>query len=188
MDENVLIKLYYDWLVDQIDYDYKAGNYEDLLEYLFNMDFVWLDTVPLDENRAIDGLELRENYAKIIGENDGNLLLNLLSRKRCSMLEMLVAFSERLTGLSNLNGDMFAREKFFWMFIDNLGLNWATKYDFDMDIVGEILNDFLSGTVHGREPKGNENPPVLFPCREVYNNMNYDLFMQANLYLKSYLL
>ena len=187
MDEQVLIKLYYDWLVDQIDYDEKAGMYEDLLELLFNMDFVWLDSIPLDENRAVDGLGLRETYAKIINGNEGQMLLYTLSSKQCSLLEMLVAFADRLTGLTTLNNTDHPKEKFFWMFIDNLGLSWANKYDFDIDIVTELLNDFMCGTLHGQEPKGNENPPVLFPCREVYNNMNYDLFMQANLYLKSYL-
>ena len=97
------------------------------------------------------------------------------------MLEMLVAFADRLTYIVNLK-----RCDFFWMFIDNLGLNWATKYDFDQDIVAETLNDFMYGTIHGKEPKGHETPPVLFPCREVYSNMNDDLYMQANLYLKSY--
>ena len=183
MNEKLLIKLYYDWLVDQIDFEDKVNLYEHLLEHLFNTDFIWLDSIPLDENRAVDGLNLREVFAKIIGNEDGELLLYDLSLKGCSLLEMLVAFADRLTGLVDLG-----KEAFFWMFIDNLGLGWATEYDFDIDIVNDILNDFMSGTVHGQEPKGNENPPVLFPCREVYSNMNYDLFMQANLYLKSYFL
>ena len=181
MNEEYLVKLYVDWLVELIDDNEKAGLYEHLIELLFNTDFIWLESVPLDENRAADGLKLRKDYAKLLGENDGNLLLNLLQNKPCSMLEMLVAFADRLTYIVNLK-----RCDFFWMFIDNLGLNWATKYDFDQDIVTETLNDFMYGTIHGKEPKGHETPPVLFPCREVYSNMNDDLYMQANLYLKSY--
>ena len=184
MDENYLIKLYYDWLTDEIDIDDKVNLYEHLLEYLFNTDFVWLKSIPLDENRAIDGVDLRKKYAKMLGQNDGNLLLNLMENKPCSLLEMFVAFADRMTQLVNT----LSKESFFWMFIDNLGLGWATEYDFDIDIVAEILNDFMFGTVQEKKKKGHENPPVLFPCREVYNNLNSDLFLQANLYLKSYFL
>ena len=183
MNEEYLVKLYVDWLVEQIDDKEKAGLYEDLIELLFNTDFVWLESVPLDENRAADGLKMRKIYAKLLGENDGNLLLNLLQNKPCSMLEMLVAFADRLTYIVSLK-----RCDFFWMFIDNLGLGWATEYDFDLDWVNRIITDFIYGTLNGKEPVGKENPPVLFPCREVYNSLNSDLYMQANLYLKSYFL
>lgn len=183
MDKDILVKSYYDWLIDQIDFDDKSNLYEHLLEHLFNKNFVWLESIPLDENRFTDGLDLRQIYAKLLGLEQGNLFLNLMQNNPCNLLEMLVAFADRLTNLVSLE-----KYEFFWMFIDNLGLGWATEYDFDIDLVDEILNDFMLGTVHGEEPKGNQNPPVLFPCREVYNNLNSDLYLQANLYLKSYFL
>jgi len=180
MINNLFIKLYFDWLTDLIDFDDKINLYEHLLEHLFETDFRWLESIPLDKNRAVDGLDLRQTYAQYLKE-EGPTFLALLSDKPCSMLEMLVAFSNRLTGLVSLE-----KYEFFWMFIDNLGLGWATEYDFDVDLVNDILHDFMFGTIHGKEPKGKENPPVLFPCREVYNNLTSDLYMQANLYLKSY--
>lgn len=184
MDEQTLIKLYYDWLIDSIDFGDKVNLYEHLLEHLFNTDFVWLESIPKDENRAIDGIELRSKFGRNLNPNESQMLLQALALKRCSLLEMFVAFADRLTQIvGNLE-----RYEFFWMFIDNLGLGWATEYDFDIDIVNDILRDFTYGTIHGQEPKADENPPVLFPCREVYNNMNYDLYAQANLYLKSYFL
>lgn len=184
MDENYIVKLYYDWLIDSIDdFDDKVTLYEHLLEYLFETDFVWLKSIPFDENRSIEGLKLREEYAKKLDKKDADVLLSKLKSKTCSLLEMFIAFAEKLTQIIDIQ-----KAAFFWIFIDNLGLGWATEYDFDIDIVSGILNDFMYGTVHGHEPVGNEKPPVLFPCREVYANMNYDLFMQANLYLNSYFL
>ena len=183
MNDEMLLKMYFDWLTELIECDDRTNLYETLLHYLFDTNFVWLESIPLDENRAEDGLELRKFYAKLLGENGGPRLLELLQNKPCSMLEMLVAFADKLTQLVSLE-----KYEFFWMFIENLGLAWATEYDFDINIVGEIVNDFMYGTVHGHEPKGKENPPVLFPCREVYNNMNDNLFLQANMYLKSYFL
>ena len=184
MDEIYIVKLYYDWLIDSIDdFDDKVTLYEHLLECLFNTDFVWLKSVPLDENRSVEGLKLRKEYAKKLSQEDADILMNNLQYKSCSLLEMFIAFADKLTEIIDIQ-----KAAFFWMFIDNLGLGWATEYDFDIDIVTEILNDFMFGRVHGHEPVGNEKPPVLFPCREVYANMNDDLFMQANLYLKSYFL
>lgn len=183
MNEQTLLKLYYDWLTELIDFEDKVNLYEHLLEHLFNTDFVWLETIPLDKNRAVDGLGLRYNYSRLLDEQTRIEFNELMKDKQCSILEMLIAFADRLTGLVSLE-----RYEFFWMFIDNLGLGWSTEYDFDIDIVNDILHDFMYGTVHGQEPKGKENPPVLFPCREVYNNLNSDLYMQANLYLKSYFL
>ena len=181
MNEEYLIKMYYDWLIDQVDFDDRVNLYESLLLHLFDVDFEWLPNIPLDENRAGDGLKLRVQFANSIGQNDGQIFLNFVQNKRCSLLEMFVAFADRLTQLLDLN-----KAAFFWMFIDNLHLDWATEYDFDQEVVDNILYDFMHGTVNGKEPKGHENPPVLFPCREVYNNMNCDLYLQANLYLKSY--
>lgn len=178
-----LIKSYYDWLIDSIDFDDKVNMYEHLLEHLFNKDYEWLENIPLDANRAADGLALRKEFGYMLDEQSKQEFLSLLVDKKCSLLEMFIALADRLTQLVSLE-----KYEFFWMFIDNLGLGWATVYDYDMDIVEGILTDFIYGTVHGKEPKVNENPPTLFPCREVYANMNDDLYMQANLYLKSYFL
>ena len=178
-----LIQSYYDWLMDSIDFDDKVNMYEHLLEHLFNRDYIWLENIPLDANRAADGLSLRREFGALLDEQKKQEFFALLADKKCSLLEMFIALADRLTQLVSLE-----KYEFFWMFIDNLGLGWATVYDYDMDIVDGILTDFIYGTVHGEEPKGNENPPVLFPCREVYANMNDDLYMQANLYLKSYFL
>ena len=178
-----LIKSYYDWLTDKIDFDDKTLMYETLLQFLFGKDFTWLESIPLDKNRAVDGIGLRYDFANLLSPQEHDIFLNMLCDKPCSMLEMLIAFGERLIQLVSLE-----KYEFFWMFIDNLGLGWATESDYDQDIVNGIINDFLNGTVNGNEPKGNLKPPVLFPCREVYTNLNLDLYMQANLYLKSYFL
>ena len=198
MDEQKLIDLYYDFLIDMIDVDEKSVIYETLLKYLFDKDFVWLENIPLDQNRYEDGISLRKEFSNKICVNDPNLALifvQIFAEKRCSILEMFVAFARRLTTIiSSL--DIC---DFFWMFIDNLGLNWANENDYDFDIVNGVIDDFLYGTFNGiwsedeygnmkRISRGIGNPPVLFPCREVYMNLDKDLYMQANLYLKSYFL
>lgn len=186
--------MYYDYLTSLIDVDDKNMLYETLLQHLYNVEFKWLEKIPLDRNRAVDGIDLRKNYINLFvssSGNDVNLEVmefeNLMNDRPCSVLEMLVAFANRLTQIITLD-----ISQYFWMFIDNLGLGWATEYDFDIDIVDRILYDFMFGTVNGLPPGKDvnlgKNPPVLFPCREVFMNLDKDLYMQANLYLKSYFL
>lgn len=174
-----LLKSYFDWLVEKIDLEEKVSLYESLLEFLFDKDFIWLENIPLDKNRASDGLNLRKEYMQLLSPEEQMIFEHLFNNKNCSMLEMLISFSIRLMQLVNMKAC-----EFFWLFIDNLGLNWATDYDFDMDIVNGTIDDFLYGTINGKEPNDTQHPPVLFPCRRVYADMNLDLYMQANLYFK----
>ena len=57
-------KLYYDYLTNLIDINDKIRHYNSLLTFLFYYDFTWLKNIPLDENRAVDGLQLRSEYKK----------------------------------------------------------------------------------------------------------------------------
>ena len=47
---------YYEWLISQIDIP-NGKSYNDLFEKMHNLEFVW--TVPNDDNRVEDGLDLR---------------------------------------------------------------------------------------------------------------------------------
>lgn len=170
-------KLYYDYLTNLIDINDKIRHYNSLLTFLFYYDFTWLKNIPLDENRAVDGLQLRSEYKKHLPIEEHGYFDQALANRRCSMLEMFVAFADRLTYIVS----DFTRAEYFWLFIDNLGLDIATNTQFDEKYVEELVNCFIYGKKFHQE---DENPPVLFPCREVYENLNKDLYMQANYYLK----
>lgn len=178
MDYN---KLYFDYLINLIDDNGKADQYSVLLEHLYYYDFVWLKNIPLDENRAKDGLQLRSNYKAFLPVEEYDLYTRTFIGRECSILEMFVAFAEKLTYIVS----SMKVQEYFWLFIDNLGLNWATNNNMNFQLVNAILQAFLYGTkLHPED----ENPPVLFPCREVFENLDKDLYMQANYYLKYYFL
>lgn len=173
-------KLYFDYLLSLIDSDGKIFLYNKLLEHLYDTQFVWLPNIPLDENRAIDGIQLRASYANLLSPADAGMFSQAIFNKPCSILEMFVAFAEKLTYIVNMD-----RQTYFWIFIDNLGLNIFNDVNYDYVNVHNILQCFL----YGKKLNINDvNPPLLFPCREVYNNLDKDLYMQANFYLKNYLL
>lgn len=107
--------LYLTWLENEVgvvEYNGPGGTYQRLLRQLYVTPFEWF--VPNDDNRAIDGEELRDEFLSEIGEsrypaNWGSL--------PCSMLEMLVALSRRIS---------FETDKpskwAFWLMIGNLQL------------------------------------------------------------------
>ena len=53
---NTIREEYYGWLLDKVmdDRHLARRSYCKLLSYLFDTEFVWLKSMPMDENRAID--------------------------------------------------------------------------------------------------------------------------------------
>ena len=56
-----VLKRYFDWLLNKIDYKLNTGGgYDRLLNRLNNTRYIW--TLEMDENRAEDGIALRERF------------------------------------------------------------------------------------------------------------------------------
>jgi hypothetical protein len=109
---------YFNWLYSQVgsvENENQNRSYWKLLKILFTKEFTW--SIDRDENRAIDGMNLRLEFGR-------DTKANLLSEdgwltQPCSMLEMLVALSFKLAFQ-----DLESRpiEVWFWELIQNLGL------------------------------------------------------------------
>ena len=105
---------------------------------LAKVEFVWRH--PMDENRAIDGLELRDDFEYETGDyldKSSGLPPN------CSMFEMLAALAIRCE--NQLMRDAMVGDrtsKWFFEFLDNLGLLDCNNRD-----VKDICNDFMDGTL-----------------------------------------
>jgi len=123
---------YYQFLLSQI------GNCPDnpLLRYLFDVDFIW--TVFLDKNRAQDGIDLRCLYANL-----NRLDKDIFADKPCSMLEMLVAFANRIEndfmGCVNENN----APRWFYEMLQSLGIADDMK-EFDRARVDHALVRFFN--------------------------------------------
>ena len=113
--------------------------------------------LPLDENRLLDGLDLRFRFAD---ENsyyiDGD----------CSVLEMMVALSLRCEEHIMSDDEIGNRTgRWFWEMIDNLGLESMYDDNFDKVYADKIIYRFLNREY---EPNGDGG---LFTVR----NRNVDL-------------
>lgn len=131
MDEP-LENLYFNWLCAKVMYlenSTPSLSYWRLLRLLHRTEYAWL--ISGDDNRAEDGLELREEFlleSRFEDEPEWRM-------QPCSLLEMLIAFSRRAAFSTDTNA-----VDWFWEFIENLGLkecNDASR--FSEDEIGEIL-------------------------------------------------
>ena len=137
--ELAVLNRYYIWLVDKVDFD-SHDNYTKLLEYLHNKNFIW--KVHNDDNRAEDGKQLRIKFEDETDYLDYSPLV-----RPCSVLEMLVAFANRI------DKDVMPTEDgsdnlayWFWLMLDNLGLKDYTDDKFDANLVDDILDKWMNRT------------------------------------------
>lgn len=106
---------YLKWILKKVGCD--AGDlkkYSKLFRILYEMEFYYL--IPMDENRALDGIKLRRQY-----DLDHKTTL-YSSEEPCSVLEMLIALAIRME--NDILGDPEDEhpEYWFWQFLDNLGI------------------------------------------------------------------
>ena len=110
-----------------------------LVSALAEVEFVWRH--PMDENRAIDGLELRSDFEYETGEyldKTSGLI------PQCSMFEMLAALAIRCENQlmrNSLLGDRTS--KWFFEFLDNLGILECNERD--VDHIVDVCHDFMNG-------------------------------------------
>lgn len=141
-DSHNVEERYFNWLYSKIVQTQNPTpslSYLTLARDLHAVEFVWL--VVGDDNRAEDGLELRKVFLKMFPENGP------WSNLGCSVLEMLIAFSERAEFETSLTSG-----EWFWMFLENL--NISELNDAAVDItpqVQEALEVFVWRTY---EPNG----------------------------------
>lgn len=101
---------YFRWLKDKVQEDgHRRNGYWEVFHILHNTEFIWI--VPNDDNRMVDGLDLRREYFHDIGRR-GSMV------RPVSVLEVLVALSRRLAWLASGSAEGWA-----WQLFCNLGLH-----------------------------------------------------------------
>jgi len=96
---------YLRWLKQQVAVENNHKDYHDVLERMFQTEFVWLPQIWSDEDRVQDGLYLRYEFGVKFEEP-------------CSVLEAMVALSRRLEFIVGGTAPGWA-----WQFMINLRLD-----------------------------------------------------------------
>lgn len=150
-----LDQLYFDWLYSQVC-SVKVKNpthtFRNLLHILYTKEFVWI--IPNDDNRALDGRELRYDFLR---EEE----LNLSPQDKrwmdlgCSMLELLIGIARRL----EFETDVPAKD-WFWELLENLNLHKLNdERQISRHNVEEVL-DRVIWRLYERDGKGGLFPLV----------------------------
>lgn len=110
---------YLRWLEPQLggEYNTEGKTYWGLIHLMFDTPFFFVESIPLDENRLQDGLELRVYFA-----NENRLTPRTMQRLGPgSFLEVLIGLSRRLAFAAGGDAPGWA-----WELLSNLELNRLT--------------------------------------------------------------
>lgn len=144
---SVIRTQYFEWLTNLVTRNRvsKQVSYSKLLNHLHNTKFRY--SIPLDRNRASDGVDLRYRFASLVDCDPNDARVG-----PCTLLEMMVALSiaceERIMddpGIGDRTG------QWFWNMITSLGLGGLTNSRYDPDYVDDILDRFFA---RDYEPNG----------------------------------
>lgn len=116
-------------------------SFRKLLVHLHDTEFRYL--IPMDKNRADDGIDLRYRFAISERPYDSvDKVLDILDAP-CSVLEMMVALSIKCEEWMDdpLMGDRTGQ--WFWRMIVSLGLGPMLDNRFDARLVDSTINRFL---------------------------------------------
>ena len=168
---------YFQWLAGLVADGHKKIKYGCLLRKLYNKEFYWV--VPMDENRAEDGKELRWLFE--VSVDDVNDISELDGP--CSVLEMLIALARRWRmDLTSKDGSEKGFELYFWLMIKNLGLDKCTDKKFDESFVDEKLHIWLDRE-YSADGKGGLFPLKTYTKNEEKGQNTKDIWYQLQSYL-----
>jgi hypothetical protein len=156
-------------------------NYERrLLTHLHEVDFTY--TIPMDGNRAEDGINLRYRFGRECGYDDA-MIATYLDDRPCSVLEMMVALAlrceEHIMDDPDV-GDQTAR--WFWIMVDSLGLNSMTGNRYNKRYVDTTIDIFLN-----REYKPNGEGGLFTVNRGDRDMRSIEIWYQMCWYLENML-
>lgn len=136
---------YFDWMCQLVcsDQGYlRSKSYSKLLHFLHSIDFDY--TIPMDGNRAEDGICLRYRFGNE-HSYESSLIASYLDTRPCSVLEMMVALALRCEEQIMWDPDVGNRtHKWFWSMIENLRLNTEDDRDFDEKYAHHAIMKFMN--------------------------------------------
>ena len=133
----------------------------------------------MDENRAKDGINLRNRFSDLYSLS-GDQMREIFGEKPCSMLEMMIALAIRIEddfmGTESTNNT----SRWFWSMIFSMGLQFQKDGNFDEDRVHSIIMQFIDHR-YGQDGRGSLfHVPIHgvdFRSLQIWDQMNYWLIL-----------
>lgn len=169
---------YFEWLCDLIHVDQGDRSYRILAKELYSRDFYYF--IPHDENRAQDGLDLRDEYLSECG-----LTEHYVDLGDCSVLEMMIGLARRMSfdtidPYNGRQGDLTTY--WFWEMVDNIGLMDYSDDCYESYGGDWQVDDILTRLLDRKYRRNGEGG--LFPLRLSRGDQRkVELWYQASAYL-----
>ena len=175
MTKNELIDAYFDWMYQLVVDDRYSKSYRKLFSRLHGTEFTY--TIPMDGNRAEDGIDLRYRFGRETG-CDERFIASCLDDRPCSVLEMMTALAIRCEEHLMDNPDIGNRTgQWFWGMLVSMGLRSMDDARFDRYYVDRTLERFLARG-YARNGEGGlftVNNGRDMRSTEIWYQMNYHL-------------
>lgn len=160
---------YFEWLGHIVG---DNEQYSKLLHFLHTVEFY--SFVPNDGNRESEGRHLREEFE----DTEGLQALSLFPNDPCSILEMLIALSDRLTLETEASKYEKSPGEWFWILLENLKLCWANDRKFDREKVSFIVENLLERRY------GSDGDGGLFPLKNPKEDQrDIEIWYQMSAYI-----
>ena len=169
---------YRNWLCRRVGFNrLKLGGktYNKLMDQLHYEEFECL--IERDNNRALDGVSLRNDFFDEIGLQNGSFF------SECSCLELLVGLAIRID--NEYIGDPAEEhpEVIFWRMLCNLKLDRFDDSHYNTETVYDILDKWIYRK-YSRNGVGSifpvRNPEIIMPDVEIWSQMN--AYLKENYY------
>ena len=171
---NKIQDLYFDWMGKlAIDDDKIREKYSNLLFSLASTTFYF--TIPLDENRYKDGIELRYRFGAENGLS-AEYVQEYLDFNKCSVLEMMVALCLKCEEQITYDPDKGSQlSDWFLEMLESLGLDGMDDDNFDQNYVDYKIEKLLNREY---KPNGEGSLFTIYPSSgrdmrkvEIWNQM-----------------
>lgn len=172
-----IIKEYFIWLCGKVNVSYKL--YGIIMKLLF--DTIFDVKLPMDTNRFIDGIQLRELFLTENHYLNNTFFENIINDRPCSVLEVLIALAIRCDENIMYDGEIGDRSyKWFWIMIENLGLDILDVF-IDEEIYSELYLKVLNFIDRNYEKNGQGG---LFPLKNPKKDQRkVEIWYQMNEFL-----
>lgn len=107
-------ELYLHWLIDQVTTPGAVKRYDRILKLLYSQPYIPVH--PMDENRAIDGIDLRQEWLSLYDKHA--YIYDGWCEEPCSLLEMLIGLAKRAA----FTASSMSEPEWFHHILENLNL------------------------------------------------------------------
>lgn len=169
-------KAYWDWILSRM----RGRNHRKLFSELHDVQFRWMEDVPMDAARETDGRYLR----RVFEDESGIPMPDGALEYPASFLEVLVALADTIEdSVMYKPGSVSDSSQWLWMMLDNMGVGDCDDEWFEesYDARAYVMNRVDDVMLRRYDYNGNGG---LFPLQHALKDQRtVDLWYQMNAYV-----